>query len=52
MSVGDLVRYEVDGKTVFTGRLAYVKGSWAGISTAGGTRVDEVLAAHVKPVSW
>lgn len=47
--VGDFVRYVVDGKTVFSGRLAYTKGRWSGISTRDGQRVDEVLTEYVVP---
>lgn len=46
-AVGDIVRYVVDGVTAFTGRLAYTKGRWSGISTRQGARVDEVLTEHV-----
>lgn len=49
--VGDIVRYVVDGKTAFTGRLAYTRGRWAGISTKQGARVDEVLSEHVRPLN-
>lgn len=51
LAVGDPARYVVDGKTVFTGRLAYTKGRWSGISTRQGERVDEVLTSHVCPVN-
>lgn len=47
--VGDFVRYVVRGKTVFSGRLAYTKGRWSGISTRDGQRVDEVLTENVVP---
>lgn len=49
--VGDLARYVVDGVTVFSGRLAYTRGMWSGISTRQGERVDEVLTEHVHPVN-
>lgn len=50
-TVGDFVRYVVDGRTAFTGRLAYTKGRWSGISTRQGERVDEVLTEHVHPLN-
>lgn len=51
LAVGDFARYVVDGRTVFTGRLAYTRGMWSGISTRQGARVDEVLTSHVHPVN-
>lgn len=50
-AVGDIIRYVVDGRTAFTGRLAYTRGRWAGISTKQGARVDEVLSEYVRPLS-
>lgn len=51
LAVGDFARYVVDGVTVFSGRLAYTRGMWSGISTRQGERVDEVLTSHVHPVN-
>lgn len=51
LAVGDFARYVVDGRTVFSGRLAYTRGMWSGIITRQGARVDEVLTSHVRPVN-
>lgn len=50
LAVGDFARASW-GRTVFTGRLAYTRGMWSGISTRQGERVDEVLTSHVHPVN-